>query len=140
MSQSFIYAFTITLRPKLYIHEPEEQYDLVCEYLVRKLEGLCKSVTLVAEVTQNFNIHLHGICDFIILPKMVCEKEFKKCFRNDTKIGFVNIKEMTDAIGWSRYMKKDLVKTMNALNRRPVLLDDFDIFNMEERAVFGVTW
>lgn len=134
------YAFTITLRPKLFLQEPEVQYDMVCEYVRKKLSSLCYSLTLIVEKTKAYNVHMHGICNFSLYKRdnFDCMKEFHKCFRSDTLVGFVNIRQIDDMVKWKEYIKKDISATCTALNRRPILTDDYDVFNEEERANYGI--
>lgn len=140
MPFSVDYAYTLTLRPKMYSKEPESQYDETYEYVRRKLSSLTQHYTLIAEITKSFNVHYHGVLKFELVPKMVCDKEFHRCFRNDTYIGYVNISQIKNDVTWKEYLKKDLVHTLNSLNRRPLIWDTYDWFDSEERAMFGITW
>lgn len=138
-SFSVDYAFTITLRPKCFAKEPEQQYDDTSEYIKRKLSSISQAFTLVAELTKNYNVHMHGIIKFP-LPCKDCMKEFHKCFRNDTLVGFVNIRQIEDYQVWCKYIKKDLCHSLNGLNRRPIIYDYLDVFDSEERATFACQW
>lgn len=136
------YAFTITLRPKCFTHEPEKQYDDTAKYIMDKLQALCYSVTLVAEATKSFNVHFHGICNFVLHRTLEknCMKGFHKCFRNDNLVGFVNIRQIDNMEKWKDYIKKDIASTTDSINRRPIILDDYDVFNSDEREAYGCTW
>lgn len=134
------YAFTITLRPKMFIHEPEKQYDETYTRIEHLLRSLCICFTLVAEMTKSYNIHYHGICNFLLTYKKDCMKEFHKCFRNDMQVGFVNIRQITNMSNWTEYLMKDLAKTTNSLNRRPIIKDDFNVFSTDDYANFGLEW
>lgn len=150
MPFSVNYSFTLTLRPKCYIHEPERQYDDTYEYIRRKLSSLSQAFTIIAEVTKSYNVHYHGLISFYYNDniKLVNNninqrdfiKEFHKCFRNDTFVGYIKIDQMRDENNWKAYLKKDLEHTMNAINRRPLIWDFFDWFDSEERAIYGITW
>lgn len=131
------YAFTITLRPKVFIHEPERQYDDACGYVNKKLMALCQDHTLIAELTKNYNVHLHGICRFSLYKKRDCMKDFYSCFRNDNIVGYVNIKQIDNLTNWITYITKDLTKTYNAINRRPIIYDYKEYLTEDQRAQFG---
>lgn len=134
------YFFTITLRPKCYKHEPELQYDLTFSEVKNKLSSLSQAFTLIAEVTKAYNIHYHGLIKFIYKdPKKDYMKEFCKTFRNHETIGFVKIDQVRDISNTIIYMSKEFDKTSNAIHRRPIINDFFNLFE-EDHDMFGTTW
>lgn len=135
------YAFTFTLRPKMYVKESEKQYDETALYVKTKLAAECYQFTLVAEQTTCFNIHYHGICNLIITDK--CKDPLKRihdAFRNDTYIGFIKVRQIDNMPVWKEYCLKSLNKTQVSLNRRPLLYDDYNICNSEGKARYGCSW
>lgn len=142
-SFSVDYSLTITLRPKCYTKEPEQQFDDTYEHVRRKLYSLTEHFTLVAEVTKSFNVHYHAILKFEIdnsKPSVTYLKEIYKCFRNDDLVGFIKCEQTLGRVSWISYLKKDLFHTYNSINRRPIIYDDYDIFTETDRANYGVTW
>lgn len=137
MARSVDYTFTITLQPKLYKQEPEQQYDLTYNHVRQTLVKIAREFTLVSELTKNYNIHFHGIINFTSVPKTDYRKLFYKVFRNDTLVGFVNIKQMTDYPGWKEYISKDIKTFTESVNRRPIIWDDYEVFSSDQRFNFG---
>lgn len=133
------YSLTITLRPKCYIQEPEQQYDATYEYILRILRSLTEHLSLVAEVTKSFNIHYHSILQ-LPLGDGNCLKKIYKAFRNDPIVGFIKCDQTVDKATWIGYLKKDIIHTYNSINRRPIIYDHYDIFDVDDRADFGITW
>lgn len=133
------YAFTLTLKPKIFAQEPEDQYDKSSAHASARLNTLSDQFTLIAELTKNYNIHYHGIIKFPLKKKDLM-KEFYKCFRTDLIIGFVNIRQIDDKSKWIDYISKDLCRTKDAIIRRPIINDMLDVFDNEQRALYGVTW
>lgn len=124
---SFEYAFTITLKPKLYDHPATAQYDLTFEPCFKLLLeiSLKNQFTLVAEQTKNYNIHYHGI---IVMPTSgkPCMKKFHDSFRGSKLFGFVNIKQITEQNIWIEYISKELYETQSMVNRPPIIYDHWD--------------
>lgn len=140
MSQTdFYYSFTITLKPKIYKYEPYEQYDLATDNIHKILRTLCEKITLVAECTKSYNIHYHGMCTFNKYKNFPL-KEWFSAFRNDLYVGFTKIEQTLNEERWTQYIKKDIYHTTNSINRRSIILDDINIFNMDELANCGITW
>lgn len=133
------YAFTLTLKPKIFAQEPEDQYDKTSAHASARLKTLSDQFTLIAELTKNYNIHYHGIIKFPLSKKDLM-KEFYKCFRTDLIIGFVNIRQIDDMPKWTEYISKDLDRTCKAINRRPLIYDNLCIFDAQIKARLGVTW
>lgn len=118
------YAFTVTLRPKLYAEPAQAQFDKTYFTLYTLLKSLsADDLTIVAEQTKNFNVHYHGIINFIYDPRVFAPKLFTDAFRNHKLFGFVNIKQIDDLSGWMEYIKKDLPLTKQCINRPPIIKD-----------------
>lgn len=141
MATSVRYSLTVTLKPLQYKEFAEKQYDNTCMYLINKLTMLNCQYTLVAEMTKACNIHYHGTIEFLKCHKNQHHRKYLiDHFRNDKMIGYVCMKQITDEPGWIEYIKKDIVGTTEVLNRRPILKDDFDYFDMDEIASYGCHW
>jgi len=136
---SFEYSFTITLRPRFYKKTAEEQYDDIIPHIIKIMDLLSNKYTLIAELTKCYNIHLHGSIKFRLTSKNLC-KYFHDAFRNDTYVGFVNIRQTMDDSTWHDYISKDFTKTYNALSRRPILRDHLDKYDQDTRAEFALAW
>lgn len=123
------YAFTITLKPRLYSLEPSKQYDKVIDLLCQALHQMGK-VTSIAELTKASNIHFHGIIQFYLkgLDKSV-RYEWNRVWRQyKDLIGFTNLKQIDDYHKWKDYLQKDLEQTRKDLVRPPIVLDELDTF------------
>lgn len=138
MSISCLYSGTITLRPKMYIHEPHKQYDLVIPHLIKILNTLCNYYTLVSELTKTYNIHMHIMCNFNLDNHKYPLKDWHNAFRNDTFIGFTKIEQTMNNQLWQDYLRKDMTHTLNCSGRRPVIRDDFDVFTSDEHFHYGI--
>lgn len=126
---SSYFAFTITLKPLCYRYTAEQQYDLTAIPLCKKLREISSKFTLISELTSyGFNVHYHGIIQFIIKDKKDLKKKFVDHFRQDKDTyGFVTIKLIDNEPKWQEYITKDLVKTLNEISRPPIIRDDFNI-------------
>lgn len=116
----------------MFKYEPEKQYDDTWKHIVCHLQLISSKFTLVAELTKCYNLHFHGM---IYLTKG--PKEFYSLFRNDIQVGFVNIKQTTNDKGWIEYISKEFTKTKNAIQRRPIIRDYYDMFDEEQSMNFG---
>lgn len=133
------YAYTLTLKPKAFAQEPEDQYDKTSAHASARLKTLSDQFTLIAELTKNYNIHYHGIIKFPLSKKNLM-KEFYKCFRTDLIIGYVNIRQIDDKPKWLEYISKDLSKTKEVIGRRPLVYDSMDNYDVNDKALYGITW
>lgn len=134
------YALTVTLRPLMYKHEPEHQYDVTYDYVRRKLLSLTEHFTLICEMTKSYNVHYHAVLSLPLNDTSDCQKKIHKLFRNDPNVGFIYVKQVTDFDKWIEYIRKDIVKTCSVLNRRPIIHDWYDQFDLNERDKYGITW
>lgn len=126
LSQS--YAFTLTIRPKWYRLNPETLYDYIYSYIVVKLLTLGK-VTVITELTQNYQLHMHGSIQMYIYGQHDLIKIFYDKFRGDKYVGFVHIRVIDNDIKWKEYLEKDLEKFYKSIDRRPILIDQLNIFD-----------
>lgn len=134
-NKSVRYAYTITLLPKLYKLKPEEQYDKTYIEVVKTLKALNSTICTVAELTKNYNIHYHGVLQYSFCDKKEdLMKKFYDIFRGHDKFGYVNIKQITDEPKWLEYMSKEIEGTECQINRKPIIIDEFDYYKkgMEE--------
>lgn len=136
------YAYTITLKPQLYKQTPDKQYDATAEYVRDRLFTISSQLTLVAELTKSVNVHFHGVINFKL--DNVCKKrydlKFANLFRNDPLIGFTNLRQIDNEIIWSNYISKSVEDTHLVLMRRPIIIDNFEIFNESQRANHALSW
>lgn len=139
---SFKYSFTVTLKPIMYKKVATDQYDATSQEVLTKLLGLSYmspdgkfDLTLVSELTKNYNIHYHGIIKMPLRnSKIHCMKRFTDEFRNSKQLGFVNIKQIDDEPGWIDYISKDLHSTKIHVGRPPVIFDGLESIKDEEFA------
>lgn len=133
---SVLYAFTITLQPKLYKLKPEEQYDKTYMHVAKLLKSMNTDVDLIAELTRSANLHMHGIIRFKnFKPKTNLMVMFHNSFRNDSFVGFVNIKQITDEKKWLDYIMKDVNTTLESIHRPPIILNEIHIKKYENNII-----
>jgi len=127
------YFFTITLKPTMYKVDIDKQFDETCNELYVALVYLSDKVTLVAELTtQGFNVHYHGI-----IQLQNTKRQFINYFRNDKKFGFVSCTPTINMEKIIPYISKDLQHTMEELQRRPIIKDDYNCFSTSQRLNFA---
>lgn len=140
MQETVRYSYTITLKPRMYIDPAEIQFDLTFSELRTILRSLSVKFTLVAEVTKKgHNIHYHGTITLPMSRKNPI-KRFIDAFRKTKHYGFVSIKQITEENGWKEYIKKELKETKEEIERRPVIEDDFNYFDNNEKALYAHQW
>lgn len=127
------YFFTVTLRPIMYKHTADEQFDKAHGELMIMLRLLSEKFTLVTELTKSLNVHWHGI---IQLGDK--KSPFVNMFRGDNKFGFVQLAPITHSKEKVyEYLRKDLANTVKDLNRRPILSDDYGVFQIKDLLSYG---
>lgn len=135
------YAFTVTLKPKRWFDWPaEEQYDATAMPLAEYLKTIGCKVTLVCELTKAYNVHYHGIITLPLVKNANLMKRFVDSFRRSKDYGFVNIKPIDNEIGWIEYINKSLADTCKSINRRPIIIDKFNVFDTTVMSNYGCTW
>lgn len=122
---SYDIALTVTLKSQHKKLDAEGQYVLTKDKLLGRLKD-CK-VTVIAELTSNFDVHYHAI---LKVPLRKCGKKhplryIKDVFRGE--FGFTCVKEVDSYDGWATYLKKDIEETSKVIY--PILKDDYDIFD-----------
>lgn len=124
---TFKYAFTVTLKPRLFSNSPTEQYDMTYTRLHSILNCLSipESLTLVAELTKACNIHYHGMIIMHVHPKKSAKVRFHNAFRHERDYGFVNLTQIDDEPGWIAYISKNIKSTKDDIDRPPIICDEF---------------
>jgi len=136
------YAFTVTLKPVLYKLESEEQYDGTFNELKRLLSQLALKLTLIAEHTVGYCVHYHGIITFTLHghSKRDVKKRFYDLFRCQKLFGFVNIKAIENEPGWVEYISKSFEQFKFDADRRPIIIDQHEIYDTNVRADYAIQW
>lgn len=124
MSPSVLYSVTVTLKKEMYRLTPEEQYDQTATELLRIIKGVGCTVTMVAELTSNFNLHYH--LGLIFLDHKDCLKKWHNLFRRSKVFGYTCVKQVTHDAGWIEYISKDLTETRKSLGRPSIISDEFN--------------
>jgi len=114
----------------MYRYEPEEQFDRTRNNLLLLLKQLSNNFTLVAEATQNMNIHYHGIIE------LHHKKKWYTLFRKVDDFGFTTCREIYDMSKWKEYLSKSLSETQSNINRPPILHDDYKVFDIAEQLCY----
>lgn len=116
-----LYELTLTLKPVMYKHEAQQQYDMLKESLLNILSGY--KVTLVCELTGENNVHYHGVIE---LKDHRTRDKFLNRFRSYGKIfGRKTCSQLIDEPAYIKYISKDLSVTYDVLARPPILTDAF---------------
>lgn len=134
MAYSVDYAITITIMPSLYRKTYEEQYNETANS-IKNLFHDCK-LTLVAELTQAYNIHYHGIIAYPLCDGGGSKDVRKIIFdrlRKYSKVGNTKIDQITDYNGWVKYIQKDpsSKKYRPIENIDPVVVDDYKCIEID---------
>lgn len=112
------YEVTLTLRPRMYSFTPQQQFDKVEHFL----KQLCikYKMSMIAELTQENNVHFHGIVD---LKDFIHRGEFINEFRcMSTTFGRKTVNQVMYEESYLNYICKDVSITKHfVLN--PVVLD-----------------
>lgn len=107
------YSFTLTLKPRLYQHDPYKQINLVRDELYKTL-GRAGKYVLMAELTQAHNAHFHGMIQCNLRQTGGdCLRFLYNMFRKSKDIGHVNFKVVTDEPGWVEYINKAVVECLH---------------------------
>lgn len=120
------YAFTVTV--KLRNKTSSEQYDLTYLRVHEILWSCGIKHTIIAEMTQNCDIHYHGVLEKPGYSLLEMNYIVKNRFRREKSFGFSCIKVIDDMDGWVDYLSKDLQFTYTMIDRRPIIVDAFDLF------------
>lgn len=159
LNYSVEYAFTVTLNRRFNELTTDSQIENMNPWLynymlaygrdMKHYTGRNMLITSVLELTQNANIHVHGIVRYPMewLIKNV-NIWFRDMFRPKKRqvlafgigretdksqyFGFVNIKPCDNLLGWTDYLRKNFKEFLEATGRRPIMSDDFMCFGTEE--------
>lgn len=100
------FAVTLTVKPKLYRLPAEDQYKLVKEAVMGLFKQRNPKVTLIAEVTKQFNIHFHALLQWDYASGV----NYPRWFHNEAlkykDLGFTCVKQAQDVDGWLTYISK----------------------------------
>jgi len=119
------FAITITLRPSMYAMTAIMQRNAI-QGIMNSFEN-CK-LSLICELTQSYNIHLHGTIKVPIKGKKDVQHIVHDIFRPFKEIGFICVKPIDDYDVWQKYCLKEYMKTLNNVGEKPVIRDDNDFF------------
>lgn len=117
------YEITLTLRPYIYKEVPQHQFKIA----VKMLEEILPlyQVSLVAELTQENNVHFHGIIE---LSDLIERNKFLNRFRRFHKLfGKKTVNQVKFEDSYIKYMKKDIENT-KLIIPDPIVRDSFGIF------------
>lgn len=124
------YAFTLTVNPKL--HKRSIVHQLNCT--ARSLMALFThaKLTIVIELTQNYNVHYHGIIQFHYadIRDKAPESYWYNKLRDHPTIGYTVLKVMDDEAGWKNYIIKDMPRTAKELEKTyytPIVIDEHQL-------------
>lgn len=116
----------------MYRYDIDIQFDDTANELYVSLRQLSNKISLVAELSKNYNVHYHGI-----ISLKGSKRKFINYFRNDKKFGFVNASPIKNEENVFSYIQKDVVNTYQELDRRPIIKDDYNIFPLKSRMLYG---
>lgn len=119
-----LYELTLTIRPQWYKKTPREQYDM-CKtrlYEIFRLSSFKQGykVSLVAELTEEHNVHVHGIIDLAEGQKDQVLNRFREY---NTFFGKKTITQLCYYETWVCYINKDKISTQKVLGCSPVIVD-----------------
>lgn len=115
------YALTVTLKPFLYKEQSEIQYYRTYRQLIDLFTMAKCRITLVAELTNTYNIHYHGILSIPL--KADSRKWIFDRLRLLSWIGKCTVDSVDDYDGWLDYLSKDQLQMVDY----PCMVNDYDI-------------
>lgn len=113
----------ITLLPELYKLRARSQFMKTFDHLQTLLDIYCDSYIIVAELTQEGNVHYHIMLQFAShMPE--AQYKFLDLMKLSRKFGkpFINRKIINDRINWERtieYIFKEVKITERVINSHP---------------------
>lgn len=121
------YAITVTLKSKCHKFDIERQYDIMKFELMKFHYDVDQRATFVIELTKSYNIHAHGIVKILELHVADYKRKIYDYFRNNVRIGFILVTDITDFNKWVEYITKDVKETkLKLFLRSPILIDDYE--------------
>lgn len=126
------FSLTLTTKGPFRKKDPSDQFDELRTILTH-LPPFVKA-TLIAECHQDYTVHVHGIfsIDLAVAPSKYNDTPRKflyDYYRSSKIIGFMKIDQITSFDDWVNYLKKNLKETYKALNRFPIIIDNYSIFD-----------
>lgn len=112
---------TITLKPFMYVHSSEKQYELTAPVLQKLLLNRYQA-SCVAELTKQFNIHYHMAIE---LADAAARKRFCDDLRKIKWVGRTSIEMVRNDILYFTYMNKDIAETRSLIGKDPIIADSF---------------
>lgn len=85
--------------------------------------------TLVCELTQQNNIHYHGLVELKDLNE---RDDLLNRFRGSLVFGRMTCSQIINEKKWEDYLVKSINETSALLKRAPILQDDFNLFTTNE--------
>lgn len=124
------YAITITLNPSLFHLATQFQRNAIQGVLNGIVQNGDAQLSLICEMTQSYNIHLHG---FVKIPITKSKKsvihQIHNIFRDLKDIGYICVKPIDKYIGWLSYCLKEYERTLLELEgHNPVIINDMGDF------------
>lgn len=129
---SYDIAVTVTLPERYKRMSAELQLEHTKTSLLECFDNM--EVSLVAELTQNYDIHYHGICR-VPIERVKHGHVLRYVKDRLRKFGFVCVKQVEDYPGWVEYLKKDIRTTIKEHRIYPIVKDDYDILERLFREV-----
>lgn len=124
------YEVTLTLRPHLYQFTPNKQFQLTSELLWKITEPWGECCTFVAELTNENNIHYHGV---VVLNDLMERNRFLNRFRPHAKVfGRKTCMQVKYELSYEEYMRKDFKYTEEIIGHCPIVRDAHSIFSMKK--------
>lgn len=117
------YELTVTLRPLLYRHSPAEQLRMTWPVLNDLLDET--RATVVAELTQEENIHYHCLLELADARQKT--RLLNRFRRYHNLFGRKTISQVLDELAYTKYMQKDLAVTRPVIGRDACLMDDLEV-------------
>lgn len=131
MVDSMTHFITITLAPKCYKWETLKQFKNSFSIVQKLLEQWTDRYFIVAELTEDSNIHYHGLLKFRMDDDDLTQHHFNNAYKKIKRLGFKKLELVKSldyafkyCIGDNIKMKKDeLLKTYKFLNHGKSLAD-----------------
>lgn len=124
---------TVTLKPFLYAHNPNVQMKMTKD-LLKKCFGKY-SVSIVAELTNEYNIHYHCMVDMKTHKEPLFYLHNK--IRPHKQFGRRTVQRVQYYESYIKYMNKDIKKTNEILSQSAIVKDDLNILGVQHDRVWG---
>lgn len=125
------YELTITLKPLMYVHKPQEQFNLTHHILFDIFQDY--HVTAIADLTNEHNVHYHCMIE---LPTLIDKDRLLNKFRKWNKIfGKKTCTQVMYEDTWRKYIR-DKLPLWKGLLADPIVRDSYSLFSMNTFEVF----